>query len=197
MSRAASLFRCSIRRSDLRGCGASVRTPARGRCWRERRGRRDLMLSSPIILYDYPQIAPESPGDLCDGTEIDEILALRILDHDRCREARSEERRRSGSADSRKNRDAAAGAFSETARRMRGLRASQGLAMNEWEWQLLEDKPPVESCMVNGVEYRVGDRVRLQSAQRRRHYGHRAGGEESGSSRASSRITRARCRSRS
>jgi hypothetical protein len=42
-------------------------------------GQRDLMLSAPIILYDYPQIAPESPGDLCDGTEIDEILALRIL----------------------------------------------------------------------------------------------------------------------
>ena len=42
-------------------------------------GRRDLVLSSPIILYDYPQIAPESAGDLFDGTEIDEILALRIL----------------------------------------------------------------------------------------------------------------------
>jgi hypothetical protein len=42
-------------------------------------GQRDLVLSSPIILYDYPQIAPESPGDLFDGTEIDEILALRIL----------------------------------------------------------------------------------------------------------------------
>ena len=42
-------------------------------------GQRDIMLSSPIILYDYPQIAPESPGDLFDGTEIDEILALRIL----------------------------------------------------------------------------------------------------------------------
>jgi hypothetical protein len=42
-------------------------------------GQRDAMLSSPIILYDYPQIAPESPGDLFDGTEIDEILALRIL----------------------------------------------------------------------------------------------------------------------
>ncbi len=37
------------------------------------------MLSSPIILYDYPQIAPESPGSLFDGTEIDEILTLRIL----------------------------------------------------------------------------------------------------------------------
>ena len=42
-------------------------------------GERNVMLSSPIILYDYPQIAPESPGDLCDGTEIDEILSLRIL----------------------------------------------------------------------------------------------------------------------
>jgi hypothetical protein len=42
-------------------------------------GQRDTMLSSPIILYDYPQIAPESPGDLFDGTEIDEILALRIM----------------------------------------------------------------------------------------------------------------------
>jgi hypothetical protein len=42
-------------------------------------GQRDGLLSSPIILYDYPQIAPESPGDLFDGTEIDEILALRIL----------------------------------------------------------------------------------------------------------------------
>ncbi|MFL5733513.1 MAG: hypothetical protein ACJ78Q_09960 [Chloroflexia bacterium] len=42
-------------------------------------GERDLMLSSPIILYDYPQVAPESPGDLFDGTEIDEILTLRIM----------------------------------------------------------------------------------------------------------------------
>jgi hydrogenase maturation protease len=42
-------------------------------------GRRDAMLSSPIILYDYPQIAPESPGALFDGTEIDEILTLRIM----------------------------------------------------------------------------------------------------------------------
>jgi hypothetical protein len=42
-------------------------------------GNRSLMLSAPIILYDYPQIAPESPGDLFDGTEIDEILSLRIL----------------------------------------------------------------------------------------------------------------------
>lgn len=42
-------------------------------------GDRDTLLASPIILYDYPQIAPESAGDLFDGTEIDEILSLRIL----------------------------------------------------------------------------------------------------------------------
>jgi hypothetical protein len=42
-------------------------------------GQTDTMLSSPIILYDYPQVAPESPGDLFDATEIDEILTLRIL----------------------------------------------------------------------------------------------------------------------
>jgi hypothetical protein len=42
-------------------------------------GSHDAMLSSPIILYDYPQIAPESPGNLFDGTEIDEILTLRIM----------------------------------------------------------------------------------------------------------------------
>jgi hydrogenase maturation protease len=42
-------------------------------------GEHDTLLSSPIILYDYPQIAPESAGPLFDGTEIDELLTLRIL----------------------------------------------------------------------------------------------------------------------
>jgi hypothetical protein len=42
-------------------------------------GEHDTVLSSPIILYDYPQVAPESPGDLFDGAEIDELLTLRIL----------------------------------------------------------------------------------------------------------------------
>ena len=42
-------------------------------------GEKDTLLASPIILYDYPQIAPESLGDLFDGTEIDEILSLRIM----------------------------------------------------------------------------------------------------------------------
>jgi hypothetical protein len=42
-------------------------------------GADDVMLSAPIILYDHPEIAAESPGDLYDATEIDEILSLRTL----------------------------------------------------------------------------------------------------------------------
>jgi hypothetical protein len=42
-------------------------------------GGREVMLSAPIILYDHPELAPESPGELYDGTEIDEILTLRTL----------------------------------------------------------------------------------------------------------------------
>jgi hypothetical protein len=42
-------------------------------------GERDTMLSSPIILEEYPRVAPESPGDLFDGGEIDQLLTLNIL----------------------------------------------------------------------------------------------------------------------
>jgi hypothetical protein len=38
-----------------------------------------VVLASPIILYDHPSIAPESPGELHDGLEIDEILSLRTM----------------------------------------------------------------------------------------------------------------------
>ena len=40
---------------------------------------RTMMFCSPIILYDYPKIAPESKGDFFDGTEMDEMLTLRVL----------------------------------------------------------------------------------------------------------------------
>lgn len=42
-------------------------------------GERGTLLSSAMILPDYPQIAPESPGDLFDGGEIDQMLVLNIL----------------------------------------------------------------------------------------------------------------------
>jgi hypothetical protein len=52
------------------------------RCWPVLigdEGRRDVVLASPIILYDYPAVAPESAGELFDSTEIDEILTLRVM----------------------------------------------------------------------------------------------------------------------
>jgi hypothetical protein len=42
-------------------------------------GATDTLLSSPIILEDHPRVAPESPGDLFDGAEIDQMLVLNIL----------------------------------------------------------------------------------------------------------------------
>ena len=64
---------------DLRDCTASCRNEG---VWPVLVGEgrsRDEMLASPIILPDYPQVAPESTGDFFDGTEIDEMLALRVL----------------------------------------------------------------------------------------------------------------------
>ena len=52
------------------------------RCWPVLAGAvgaTDVVLVSPIILYDYPEVAPESAGALFDSTEIDEILTLRVL----------------------------------------------------------------------------------------------------------------------
>ena len=34
--------------------------------------------------------------------------------------------------------------------------------MNEWEWQLLEDKTPLEHILILGVELKAGDQVRLR-----------------------------------
>lgn len=42
-------------------------------------GNRDVLLSTPILMEDHPRVSPESPGDLFDATEIDEILSLRTL----------------------------------------------------------------------------------------------------------------------
>lgn len=58
-------------------------------------GERSTVLCSPIILEDHPRIAPESPADMYDGTEIDEILTLRTmaLTEDEKREARATDER--------------------------------------------------------------------------------------------------------
>jgi hypothetical protein len=59
--------------------------PAAGACTQRRcwpvlaGGGTDTVLAAPIILYDHPEVAPESAGALFDSTEIDEILTLRVM----------------------------------------------------------------------------------------------------------------------
>ncbi|WP_405577782.1 hypothetical protein [Streptomyces sp. NBC_01190] len=52
------------------------------RCWpvlAGPHGSTDVVLGAPIILYDHPEVAEQSPGALFDSTEIDEILTLRVM----------------------------------------------------------------------------------------------------------------------
>jgi hypothetical protein len=61
------------------------------------RGARDVMLSSPIVLDDYPHSVPESAVDFGDGAEIDEMMMLRILtlsDEEKDEMRRADERTR-------------------------------------------------------------------------------------------------------
>ena len=63
------------------GFETAARACRSDRCWPVLVGAEHVgpvVLSAPIILEDNPTIAPESPGDLFDATEIDEILTLRV-----------------------------------------------------------------------------------------------------------------------
>ena len=106
-------------------------------------GARDTMLSSPIILYDYPRIAPESAGDLFDGTEIDEILSLRImtLTDDEKREIRQTDERARLLLERTESLDA------EQMMRLHGTSGAAGgggPAVNEQLWRELIAERPVE-----------------------------------------------------
>jgi hypothetical protein len=110
-------------------------------------GACDTLLSSPIILYDYPQVAPESPGDLYDATEIDEILSLRIL----------------AMADSEKREMAAVDARARAL-----LERTEALTPDQWQAMHGTLRNPAAldgprlACVRDGdLELKVGARVRL------------------------------------
>ncbi|MGQ0793280.1 MAG: hypothetical protein ACT4NX_04240 [Deltaproteobacteria bacterium] len=139
-------------------------------------GENDALLASPIILYDYPQIAPESAGDLFDATEIDEILTLRIL-------TLSEEEKneiRSFDDKARLLLERAESITREEMMKLHGtMRDIRPLAAEDsapepqdgWDnsdgitgWNPLEEKP--SSVVVAGVELKPGARVVLKPAGR-------------------------------
>jgi len=128
-------------------------------------GQGSMMLCSPIILYDYPQIAPESAGDFFDGTEMDEMLCLRVLT------LTDEEKQEIRSGDDRVRRilerteSLPQDFLMKVHGAIRGMRpvaehAPQEFLMNG-NWDPMAERPAVESVNVFGVELRTGDRVRL------------------------------------
>jgi hypothetical protein len=129
-------------------------------------GERSTMLASPIILYDYPQIAGESPGDLFDSTEIDEILSLRILtltDEEKAEMRQVDERARKLLE---RTESIPAEQFMKMHGAVRGLKrvtqeTKNEATMDESNWNPYETKPPLEKINVLGVEVRKGSRVRL------------------------------------
>ena len=134
-------------------------------------GAENTMLSSPIILYDYPQIAPESPGAFFDGTEIDEMLALRVL-------TLSDEEKaelRQGDARARelleRTESLSPGQFMQLHGTMRDMHPLAREQMQNSAQPNQErgpeqgypgaDYPPPTSLALASGEARVGDRVRL------------------------------------
>jgi hypothetical protein len=138
-------------------------------------GSRSTMLSSPVILYDYPQIAPESAGDLFDGTEIDEILTLRIMaltDQEKAEMRQADDRARrileriESNPEHLARLHGAIRSIQPTLESGGKTRASSN-ATEEWTnsvqgWSPFEEKPKLESVNVWGTNLRVGDRVRLR-----------------------------------
>jgi hypothetical protein len=61
------------------GAAEAARSCRSDGCYPVLVGDESVVLASPIILYDHPEVAPQSPGDLYDSLEIDEILALRVM----------------------------------------------------------------------------------------------------------------------
>jgi hypothetical protein len=130
-----------------------------------------VMLAAPIILYDHPEIAPESDGDLCDATEIDEILALRILtltDEEKA-EARATDPRSAAIVDRIDN--MAPEALVRLHGTMRELRpvpeAESDVAVPWWEPAVDAAVDPwTDTVLVDGVEVATGTRVRLRPARR-------------------------------
>jgi hypothetical protein len=124
----------------------------------EEKHERDAMLSSPIILYDYPRIAPESAGDLFDSTEIDELLTLRVqalTNTEKIEMQRVDEQAR------------------KILERAENLRPEQFLKMHgtlrevrKTNEELFNPAQRRESAAVDGVTLKAGDRVRIRPKRR-------------------------------
>jgi hypothetical protein len=125
-------------------------------------GERANMLCSPIILYDHPQIAPESPGNFFDGTEMDEMLALRVLTltEDEKREMRQSDPHAQAILDRVESMNGSS--LLKVHGATRSVHPAPFNSESELQpWNPFDDKPAVDSVQVFGAAIHAGDRVRL------------------------------------
>ncbi|MCZ4558790.1 hypothetical protein O4215_24815 [Rhodococcus maanshanensis] len=137
------------------------------------RGETDMVLISPIILYDYPEVAAQSDGALFDSTEIDEILTLRVM-------AMTEEEKAQARATdplAAQIVDRCDAMTPEAMQRLHGTfrdpRLDPGLIPEVPEgvpwWDPEADasvRPDVDAVSVNGVRVAKGSAVRLHPSRR-------------------------------
>jgi hypothetical protein len=138
-------------------------------------GQRDLLLVSPIILYDHPEIAEQSEGALYDSTEIDEILTLRVMT------MTDEEKAQARATDPLAARiiDRCDSMSPESLQQLHGVLrdphvdSPAGLVPAipdgiDW-WDPLADtavRPDIDAVLVNGLRVSAGSRVRLRPSRR-------------------------------
>ncbi|WP_327151758.1 hypothetical protein [Nocardia sp. NBC_01329] len=137
-------------------------------------GDHSLVLVSPIILYDHPEIAEQSEGDLFDATEIDEILTLRVMT------MTDEEKAQARATDPRAAEivDRCDAASPEAMRQLHGVLREPGSDPPrpipevpdgfDW-WDPVADsavRPDSDAVPVAGVLVRRGSRVRLHPSRR-------------------------------
>jgi hypothetical protein len=130
---------------------------------------RDVMLASPIILYDHPAVAPESEGDFCDATEIDEILALRVLtltDEEKA-EARGTDRRAAAIIDRCDDMPPEVWARLHGAVRSLEPVAPAPETLPWWDPGVdAEVDPSTDTTLIGGIEVGKGTHVRLRPSRR-------------------------------
>lgn len=138
-------------------------------------GDRTRILCSPIILYDYPRVAPESAGDFFDGTEMDEMLALRVLtltDEEKDQMRRGDSRARSILERTETLPQEQLAKLHGAVRELRGLAISNpastgaGIDLIDQPFDPFAERPALQSVRVFGIDLRVGDRVRVWPQKR-------------------------------
>jgi hypothetical protein len=136
-------------------------------------GAGDLLLISPIILYDHPEVAEQSETALYDCTEIDEILTLRVMT------MTDQEKAQARATDPLAAQiiDRCDSMSPESMARLHGAlrdpREGVGLIPEvpdgvDW-WDPLADnavQPDLDAVLVNGVRVARGSRVLLHPARR-------------------------------